>query len=300
MSVAPLTADRPYESRYRSIAQDRIAPGISPAQAAAAARTAVTTSSHARVFALQEAFTQLQGGDQSVLDLATATGMPDSTVHRILQSGVPGGAIDQIRRGKYRPGPTLIKIAIHAMAHVPGVATTQELLADLHERTGGIALLFCLTPFGGLRRLCTDYAWGNLDPGELGVFAHPLVTHSRSLRTGASGRVILAHLPAPLQELVFNEEVPADAAPGAIRDNLALAATLVEIRHTGYAVAREEVVPGWDAIAAPVMWGDVAIGSVLLALPASEMPADMSELIEHTCRTARTLSEYTAVPTSRA
>ncbi|MFF2041895.1 IclR family transcriptional regulator [Kitasatospora sp. NPDC058170] len=260
---------------------------------------AVATS-HTRVFALQEAFTQLHGGDQSVLDLSSATGMPDSTVHRILQSGVPGGAIDQICRGKYRPGPTLVKVALHAMAHAPGAAPTQRLLADLHERTGGAALLFCLTPFGGLRRLCTDYAWGDLDPGSLGVFAQPLVTHSRSLRTGASGRVILAHLPEPLQSLVFSEEVPADAAPGAIRDNSALAETLVEIRCSGYAVAREEVVPGWDAIAAPVMWGDVAIGSVVLALPTSDMPANVSDLAEHACRTARALSEHTAVQAPRA
>ncbi|MBV6695591.1 helix-turn-helix domain-containing protein [Kitasatospora aureofaciens] len=250
------------------------------------------------MFALQEAFSMLHGGDQSVLDLATATGMPDSTVHRILQSGLSGGAIDQICRGKYRPGPTIIKIAMHAMAHVPSAATTQRLLTGLHDATGGAALLFALTPFGGLRRLCTDYAWGDLDPGELGVFAHPLVTHSRSLRTGASGRVILAHLPAPLQELVFAEELPADAAPGAIRDNDALAATLTQIRQSGYAVAQEEVVPGWDAIAAPVMWGDIAMGSVLLAKPKADMPADLSKLIEHTRDTARKLSALTAAPTS--
>ncbi|MFF2747799.1 IclR family transcriptional regulator C-terminal domain-containing protein [Kitasatospora sp. NPDC058048] len=256
-------------------------------------------SSHARVFALQDAFTQLPGGDQRVLDLAAATGMPDSTVHRILQSGVPGGAFGQVRRGKYRPGPTIIKAAIHAMAHVPGAATTQGILADLHERTGAAALLFALAPFGGLRRLCTDYAWGQMDPGELGVFAHPLVTHSRSLRTGASGRVILANLPAPLQQLVFDEELPDDAAPGALRDDRALAASLVEIRRSGYAVGREEVVPGWEAVAAPVMWADVAVGSVVLAKPAGEL-SDLGRLIGHTCRAARMLSEYASCPAPAA
>ncbi|MFJ9446462.1 IclR family transcriptional regulator [Kitasatospora sp. NPDC101235] len=302
MNATPLTADRPfhYEYRYRSVAQDTMARGIPAARTATVARSAAVTSSHARVFALQEAFTQLPGGDQGVLDLAAATGMPDSTVHRILQSGVPGGAVDQIRRGRYRPGPTIIKAAIHAMAHVPGAATTQEILADLHERTGGAALLFALAPFGGLRRLCTDYAWGRMDPGELGVFAHPLVTHSRSLRTGASGRAILAHLPAPLQELVVGEELPDDAAPGVIRDVLALVASLGEIRRRGYAVAREEVVSGWQAIAAPVMWGDVAVGSVALAKPTGDMPIDLGELIGQTCRTARLLSEHTALPAPAA
>ncbi|MFF2954987.1 IclR family transcriptional regulator [Kitasatospora sp. NPDC057965] len=253
----------------------------------------------ARVFALQEAFTRLGGGDHGVVDLAAATGMPNSTVHRILQSGVPGGAVDQTRRGRYRPGPTVIKAAIHAMAHVPGAETTQGILADLHERTGAAALLFTLTPFGGLRRLCTDYAWGRMDPGELGVFAHPLVTQSRSLRTGASGRAILAHLPAPLQRLAFDEGLPDDAAPGALLDNRALAASLAEIRHTGYAIGREEVVPGWEAIAAPVMWGDVAVGSVALAKPAGE-PADLGRLVKHACRAARTLSECTSRPTPAA
>ncbi|MGW3183230.1 IclR family transcriptional regulator [Kitasatospora sp. NPDC001119] len=262
--------------------------GIDPA------RTALH-SSHARVYALQDAFTQLPGGDQRVLDLAAATGMPDSTVHRILQSGVPGGAVDQVRRGRYRPGPTIIKAAVHAMAHVPGAATTQGILADLHERTGAAVLLFALAPFGGLRRLCTDYAWGRMDPGDLGVFARPLVTHSRSLRTGASGRVILAHLPEPLQQLVFDEELPGDAAPGALRSDRALAASLAEIRRTGYAVGREEVVPGWEAVAAPVMWGDVAVGSVALARPVGGS-ADLGRLVEHTCRTARTLSECTSRP----
>ncbi|MFF2657320.1 IclR family transcriptional regulator [Kitasatospora sp. NPDC058032] len=269
-----------------------------PVQAAAAARPAAATS-HARVFALQEAFTRLGGGDQGVVDLAAATGIPDSTVHRILQSGVPGGAVDQVRRGRYRPGPTIIKAAIHAMAHVPGAATTRAILADLHERTGAAALLFTLAPFGGLRRLCTDYAWGQMDPGELSVFTHSLVTHSRSLRTGASGRAILAHLPAPLQRLAFDEEPPNNDAPGALLDDQALAASLAEIRRTGYAVGREEVAPGWDAIAAPVVWGDVAVGSVALAKPAGE-PADLGRLAEHTCRTARMLSEYTSRPAPAA
>ncbi|MFE4516370.1 IclR family transcriptional regulator [Kitasatospora sp. NPDC056783] len=302
VSVAPLAADRSlnYEYRHRNAVQGSMAPGIPSARAATASRPAAVTSSHARVFALQEAFTQLPGGDQGVLDLATVTGMPDSTVHRILQSGVPGGAVDQIGRGRYRPGPTIIKAAIHAMAHVPGATTTQKVLADLHRRTGGASLLFALAPFGGLRRLCTDYAWGDMDPGELGVFAHPLVTHSRSLRTGASGRAILAHLPAPLQELVVGEALPDGAAPGAIRDDRVLAASLGEIRRRGYAVAREEVVPGWAAIAAPVMWGDVAVGSVALAKPAGAMSIDLSEMIGQTCRAARLLSEHTAAPAPAA
>ncbi|MGW2539532.1 IclR family transcriptional regulator [Kitasatospora sp. NPDC001574] len=244
---------------------------------------------------MQEAFSRLSGSAQSILDLSDVTGLPDSTVHRILQSGVPGGAVDQIGRGRYRPGPALVKVAIHAMAHAPGAAKSQQLLADLHRRSGAAALLFSLAPLGGLRQLCADYAWGDLDPGALGAFAQPLTACSRSLRAGASGRVILAHLPAPLQELVFAEEVPPDAPPGAIRDRAALVSTLAEIRRDGYAVAREEVLPGWDAIAAPVMWGDIAIASVVLALPTIDMPDDLGELAALATRTATALSEHTGV-----
>ncbi|MEV7773521.1 IclR family transcriptional regulator C-terminal domain-containing protein [Kitasatospora sp. NPDC086791] len=127
--------------------------------------------------------------------------------------------------------------------------------------TGGLALLYVLAPFGGAKRLCSDHVIGDLDPAEVGMSAEDVVSVSRSLRTGASGRVILAYPSRTLQDLVLAEDVPPTAGPGVIRDNNALAATLDEIRRLGFGVGRQECRPGWDSVAAPVLWHDSIMGT---------------------------------------
>ncbi|WP_093863871.1 helix-turn-helix domain-containing protein [Streptomyces sp. TLI_053] len=166
-----------------------------------------------RAFAVQQAFTRLPGDVHPLRAIAGAAGLNDATTHRILQTGVGNGVFEQVGRGRYRLGTGTARAGVQAMAHSPGAASTHGILERLHHATGGLALLYVLAPFGGAKRLCTDYAIGDLDPTEVGMSAEDVVSVSRSLRTGASGRVILAHLPQPIQDLVLAEEIHPRPAP---------------------------------------------------------------------------------------
>ncbi|MGW3228671.1 IclR family transcriptional regulator [Kitasatospora sp. NPDC001095] len=267
-----------------------------PAQRQSSEPPAKSASLAARAYAVQQAFTRLPGDVHALRDIARTAGLPDATAHRILQTGVETGVFEQVGRGTYRLGTGTARAGVQAMTRTPGAACTHTYLVRLHQATGGLALLYVLSAFGGAKRLCTDYEIGGLDPAKVGMTAEDVVSVSRSLRTGASGRAILAYLRQDVRDQVLAEEVPPTAGPGVIRDNDQLADSLLAIRERGYAIGRQECMAGWDSVAAPVFWREEVMGSVLLLKPSSTMPADLRPLIHHTVRTARDISDLTATP----
>ncbi|TVL93049.1 IclR family transcriptional regulator [Streptomyces sp. SAJ15] len=252
-------------------------------------RGAVGGTGHAeRVFRVQRAFTWLRGRAHGPGELARATGLDDSTVYRILRSGVGEGAFVQEGRGLYRLGSTTPHLALKALAHAPVRDACHAALEDLREATeGGLAFLYLLAPFGGAGRQCVDMAVGDSDLTELGLSPRALLAVSQSLRVGAAGRAILAHLPEAIREAVLEQPVPPEAGPGAHRDDVELLASLKPIREQGYALEREESAAGWHGCAAPVHADELIMGSVLLLKPAHALPAEISrDVIAATRRAA--------------
>ncbi|MGW7142600.1 IclR family transcriptional regulator [Streptomyces xanthophaeus] len=239
--------------------------------------TSITRSggtSHAeRVFRVQHAFTQLGGEVHGLAELARASGVDDSAVYRILRSGVDRGAFLQVGRGRYRLGPSAARLGTHALMNSTGPQDLSTRLDRLHREThGGLAFLFGLNHFGRVQRQCIEMSVGNSDLSELGASLRDVLTVNRSLRVGAAGRVILAHLPEPLRRRVIAEPLPHGAGPGAYHDREQLIASLAQIRVRGYAVGLQECVPGWNSYAAPVIWDDSVLGAVLVLKPANAVP----------------------------
>ncbi|WP_255308047.1 IclR family transcriptional regulator [Streptomyces marincola] len=243
-----------------------------------------------RVFRVQRAFAELGGGVHGPGALARASGLDDSAVHRILQSGVYQGVFERVGRGRYRLGMSTAYLGIQALADPPpdGAHSTLE---ELRAATGGgLVLLYMLAPFGGAQRQCVDMAVGDSDLLELGMTPREVLCVTRSLRTGASGRTILAYLPEPIQRRVLDEPVPPEAGPGAYRDNAQLIASLADIRDRGYALGHQECMPAWNSCAAPIMRTDAILGAVLLLKPATVMPHAPDTVIDATTTAATTLS----------
>ncbi|MEU1259349.1 IclR family transcriptional regulator C-terminal domain-containing protein [Streptomyces chartreusis] len=257
-----------------------------------------------RFIRVLKAFTQLGGAVHGTGEIARAAKLDDSTTSRILQSGVYGGFFERMGHGKYRLGVGAALLGIHALAHAPATdENTHRILEDVREATGGgLVFQYMLTTIGGARRQCIDRAVGDsADLKELGMAALEALSVTNSLRVGASGRTILAHLPGSIQALVLAEAVPVEAGPGAYRDDEELLASLADIRNRGFALGYEECMPLWNSCAAPIVWCGTVVGALLVLKPAAVMPEVTKPIIEATKAAAATLSAklgHAPVPSS--
>ncbi|MGW1076028.1 IclR family transcriptional regulator domain-containing protein [Streptomyces sp. NPDC002537] len=251
------------------------------------------SSGHAeRVFLVQRTFSELGGPDHSPAEIADATGLDDSVVSRILQSGIYQGVFDRVRRGRYRLRVQAAELAFTALDHRLDTDLVHQTLQELRAPTGGMAFLYMVAPFSGTARQCVDMAVGDSDLVELGMTPRDVLSVTRSLRTGASGRTILAYLPEQLQQRVLAEPVPDEAGPGVYTDNNALTASLADIRDLGYALGQQECMTGWNSVAAPVIWDGIIMGAVLLLKPAAVMPTAPDTVINATKTAAELISRH--------
>ncbi|MEU8683365.1 IclR family transcriptional regulator C-terminal domain-containing protein [Streptomyces sp. NPDC048611] len=253
-------------------------------------------SGHAeRVFLVQTAFAELGGSAHGPGEIAEFTGLDDSVVYRILQSGIYQRIFERVDRGLYRLRTSAAQLAFTALDHRLDGGISQTVLSELRTATdGGLAFLYMVAPFSGAQRQCVDMAVGDSDLAELGMTPRDVLSVTRSLRTGASGRTILAYLPEVLQQRVLAEPVPDQAGPGVYRDNDALLESLAEVRDLGHALGYEECMAGWNSCAAPIMWDGSIMGAVLLLKQKSVMPVAPDEVVEAAKEAAAELSRHGA------
>ncbi|WP_231626563.1 IclR family transcriptional regulator [Streptomyces apocyni] len=244
-----------------------------------------------RVFSVQRAFTELEGQMHGPGELAEATGLDDSTVHRILQSGIYDGTFVREARGLYRLGSGAARLGLKALMHEPNAEVAHAALEKLRKDTdGGLVFLFGLAPFSGARKQCLDMAVGDSDLSELGLSHRTLLLMTQSLRTGASGQAILAYLPEVIQEEVLAEPSRGEAERDSRLDEAEMLASLKQVRELGVATETEECMPGWSCCAAPVSWDGIVMGSVAVFKPRADMPRWSASMI-HTIR--RAAAEFT-------
>ncbi|MFF5304867.1 IclR family transcriptional regulator [Streptomyces sp. NPDC013161] len=245
-----------------------------------------------RFIRVLNAVTQLDGKVHGTGEIAKEAGLDDSTTSRILRSGVKGRFLQRVSHGKFQLGVASARLGLHALAHMSAKdESTHTVLEDLRAATGeGLIFQYMLAPVGGAYRQCIDMAVGDSDLAELGMTARSILSVTRSLRVGASGRTILAHLPERILELVLNEPIPPESGPGVYRKDDELRESLVEIRARGYALGYEECMALWNSCAAPILWNQTIMGAVLLLKPATAMPEPSSAVIEATKAAAAEIS----------
>jgi DNA-binding IclR family transcriptional regulator len=217
-----------------------------------------------RVFRVQRAFTRLDGEVHGPGELARATGLDDSTVHRILRSGVAQGIFVRLGHGRYSLGGGVVQLAIHACAQPQNPRAVHAVLEKLRATADGPVFFYVLVPFGSPQRLCADLSATDADLRDIGYAAEDLVSVARPLRSGAGGRAILAFCPPAVQRGALDAKLPPYAGPGAITDWEVLRAALADTRRLRFAVGHDDDLAGWDSCAAPVVWGEAVVGSVLL------------------------------------
>lgn len=244
-----------------------------------------------RVKEVERAFTLLGGAAHGPSEIAAASGLHVTVVYRILQSGIPTQYFVAMPGGRYRLGPGAATIGMQAMAHTPGVEVSHPILELLSRNLDAMAQLWVISPYGHPRQVLADYVPGRYDLESLGLTASSLVTMASSLRIGPTGRVMAAHLPPPLVDMVLARDVPPEAAT-AVLSNHEFRASLEQIRAAGYELGIEEIA-GWGTVAAPVLWGDTPYGAISVLKPTSLL-TDIAAVTVQTRAAAARLSVLVA------
>lgn len=198
------------------------------------------------------------GGVATLKELAVAAAMPRAKVHRYLGSLRAGGLVAQNpETGRYEIGPTAVTIGLVGLSRVSPVRQLQDLLPRIRDR---------------INATVTAAIWGERGPTIVAMEeSDHLVT--MNLRVGsvlpllntAIGRLFLANL-APAQTARFVAEERAGPLGHAAPSEADLGDLLQNIRARRLSHVRGVLIPGVDAIAAPVFDYRECIVAVICAV----------------------------------
>ncbi|MDQ7843423.1 MAG: IclR family transcriptional regulator [Armatimonadota bacterium] len=188
-----------------------------------------------------------EGREMGISELSRIVRLPKATVHRLVQVLVSRGflARDPATAG-YRVGLTPFRLGnlFLAQTHVRQVAL--PVIHELARRTGETVNLNVVVD---RHRICIEKAESPQDIRHAVELGRPL-----PLYAGASGKVLLAHLPEEEIEAVLAAGIHR-FTPRTIVDPARLRRSLAEIRRRGYAVTSDERVAGASAVSAPIRNG---------------------------------------------
>lgn len=177
-------------------------------------------------------------------DVVEATGLAKATTHRILATLIDRQFVSLAADGTYLPGPKILSLAGQAMARIDIAAIAQPFVDELVEKT------HCTVHVGAkngdeivyLVRADSDKPY--LMPSRVGL-AIPLHT------SGIGKAVLSGFTDQGLERFVERVGLPR-RTPHTLTTLEELRAEVAEIRRLGYAMDREENVPGVACVAAPI------------------------------------------------
>lgn len=182
------------------------------------------------------------GGALPLRDLAATTGMHRAKVHRYLISLARAGLVArEADFGHYGIGPLAISAGLAGLNRLNPVRLAYAALPALRDRIGETVVLAVWGERGATVIALEDSA----RPVTLNVRVGSILP----LRTSAIGRVFAAHLP----ERSLRPVLAAEAKSAAARATPAVPARiLAEVRRQGVAAVEGTLIPGLNALAAPV------------------------------------------------
>lgn len=186
------------------------------------------------------------GGALPLKDLASATGLARAKVHRYLTSLRNAGLVSQnVDTGHYQIGPAAVEIGLIGLRRISPVAEVCDALPALRDL---------------INQTVTVAVWGDGGPvvvamqeSDHWVTMNIRVGSRLPIATTAIGRVFLAHLPAAVtRPLVMAERRDAQQRKLALPSAEEIDGLIGEIRSRRLSRAPSALLPGVDAIAAPV------------------------------------------------
>ena len=208
----------------------------------------------------------------SLTELSRATGLPKSTVHRLLARLVELDVIEHIDTG-YRVGLSITQLASAAPANLMRDAALSH-MARLHQWSGQTVVLGLLR---GLDVVILE---------QVGAMAwHPLprgVGTRMPASSAAIGKALLAWDPPEDLEAVLPHPLP-KLGPASITDRNELLAELRQVRADNLATQFNETRDGVAGVASAIIIQGEAVGSIGVVYPSSQrLPAPGAHAIRST------------------
>lgn len=221
---------------------------------------------------------------KGITDLSRELGLGKSTVHRLVTTLANEGFLVKDKESqKYRLG--------YAVLSLSGVMTnTLDLhneslpfLQNLVDRVNETASVCILDGHHVLYLLKVECR----QPVRFLTYAG----RRNPLHTTSSGKVLLAHQDQAFIDAYMKHHLK-KYTEHTVTDPARLSEMLASIRHTGYAITREEMVEGVNSIAAPIRdYSGKVIAAVTVVGPKQRFnPARIEFLIPHVMEAARDIS----------
>ena len=215
-----------------------------------------------KVVALLDAFSPTEP-ELSLNELARRTGLPVSTTYRLASELVGWGGLERASGSGYRIGLRLWEIGSLAPRGETVRDVALPFMHDLHQATGENVHLAVLE---GHEALYVDKIAGRRWVSPKSRRGGRLPLHA----TGV-GKVLLAFAPRELVDEVIAAGLTR-YTPHTIGTPGHLRRALSDIRRTGVAFAREEMVPGTTSVAAPIFDADRRVAAALAVVLRSSRP----------------------------
>jgi DNA-binding IclR family transcriptional regulator len=208
----------------------------------------------------------LQGARRlSLTDLAAQLGLPNSTVHGILQTLAARGMVEQEAGSlRYMLGPAVLRLSSVYLDSLEFRSRTLKWSEELARRRG-------LAVRAGVL-LLGDVIIVHHEPRPDGSRQMPEVGFVMPAHASALGKALLAFRPDEAGELLATDRLRSMTGE-TIVDPKALGAELARVARTGVAAEHDEAVLGESSLAAPVFdAAALAVGAVGVVIPSSEWP----------------------------
>ncbi|MEU0841394.1 IclR family transcriptional regulator [Streptomyces sp. NPDC005962] len=236
-----------------------------------------------KISEILNAFT-LARPSMSLREIQQQTGLPASTVQRLVTNLVAHGFLDR-SEDTFRIGVKMAYWAAAAAKDLDILEVINPALKDLRDRTGETA---CFFRSEGAQRVCIAVAeTSHALRREMSVGKIAPIT------VGSSGRVLLAWDP-DLAERVLREELP-QLTESTVTDRDELRGLVQQTRSEGYAITVGERIDGASGLAAPVFdsAGDL-VGALMAHGPTLRMPYErcvewVDLVVEHAEQITRAL-----------
>lgn len=206
---------------------------------------------------------QLDSPKWTQVELAKATGIPRSTINRLVRFLTDRGYLAHLQgRNRYTLGPAAIDLGRRATALFDFREICLPALEQLSRETGETVLLTSIVSSGNAVR-CVD----QIESTREGLRVFEQIGAIFPLHAGAAPKAVLAFLPDEERDRYLQRPLAAITARTIVELD-ALRGDLRQTRKRGYSISREETYEGVVGVGAPFFWSDGRpAGSMAVALP---------------------------------